>query len=362
MLFKNFVTPCANRLLLPPAALVARAFMAFLIPSSLMDSTNTTGENSAIIQIAKLSGSTIVYITNLLINHVADFHAFVQLMRPRQWYKNLVFFIAFIFSKNLANTNIYYSLALGFVSLCLVSSANYVTNDILDMKNDASHPEKKNRPLPSGRITASEAYVLALALLLVSFALAYAVNLAFFSAMILFFALTQIYSFHAKKVVFVDIVLVSINFVIRAISGALAISVVFSPWLVLCSFLLALFISASKRASDFMLLGKDAWRYKIVFKQYTPELLNNVVVASIAMLLLSYSSYSFLSTTHNDYIMMATIPVATFLVFRYMFLLYSRSWITRNPENVFTDSQMFFGMALWLALVLLSLYTTNRAL
>ncbi|MEW6329202.1 MAG: UbiA family prenyltransferase [Candidatus Micrarchaeota archaeon] len=292
---------------------------------------------------------------------MARLSAFIQLMRPQQWYKNLIFFTAFIFSKNLANSALYAQLALGFASLCLASSANYAINDILDMKNDARHPEKKNRPLPSGKIKAGEAYFFALILLIASLALAYSVSLAFFAAILLFFTLTQIYSFRAKNIVFADIVFVSTNFVIRAISGALAINVVFSPWLVLCSFLLALFISASKRLGDLLLLGKEAWKYKQVFKYYTPELLGNVVVASMAMLLLSYSNYSFLSTSHDDYIMMATIPIAAFLVFRYTYLLYSRSPITRSPEKVFKDGQMFFGVALWLALVLLSLYINHGA-
>ncbi len=274
----------------------------------------------------------------------------LKIARPTQWYKNLVVFVALAFSGNLFSPALFFKEIMAFAALCLVSSGNYALNDLRDAEQDKLHPEKRHRPLATGALSKNSAILLAIALLFTGFSLAWSLGELFFASAIALFALTQAYSLYFKQIAFADVLAISSNFVVRAVAGALAISVVFSPWLVLCSFLLALFLALAKRRSDIALLGEKAATHRKVLGIYTKELLDHLLVIATTLLLAAYSIYSFSAPFKNAEMLMATIPIAMFLVFRYFHLAHQGHEIARHPELVFFDKQMLIAMLVWAAI------------
>jgi len=279
---------------------------------------------------------------------------YVRMVRPSQWYKNLLVFLGIMFAKEFLDFSLYPILITGFILFCLVSGANYIVNDIKDFREDRKHPEKRNRAIASGRVGRGRAFILAMVLLLVSLGTAYVIHFWFFVFLLVFFILTQFYTFFLKDVVFADVTVISLNFVIRAVAGAVIINVYVSPWLIVCTFFFALFLALCKRRGDIILLGREAENTRKVLKYYTKELTDIAVSSSAATLLLSYAMYSFLAA--EGYLMMLTIPVVTFLVFRYLYLTIAQTEIARHPEKVFRDRQTIVGMMVWILMVFLTLY------
>src|SRR3989338_1399472 len=207
------------------------------------------------------------------IKHQNKMKNYIRLLRIQQWYKNLLIYLPLIFGGQLFNIDSLLNITLGFVSLCFISSANYIINDIVDLKNDKLHPEKSKRPLASGKIAIKEAIFFALLSLVFSLAIALNLPFYFLLSVITIFMLTQIYSLYLKNIIFVDIILIGINFVIRTISGFFIIDVPFSPWLIICPFFLSLFLSIGKRESESRFIKRD-YNQSGVLRHYTSELTN----------------------------------------------------------------------------------------
>lgn len=277
----------------------------------------------------------------------------VQLIRVRQWYKNLVVFLPLIFSGLLFDLNLFILTILAFISLCFISSSNYILNDIIDLKYDSIHPEKKSRPITSGKISISFGIILSILFLAASLFIAYFMSNLFLISIITLFILNQIYSLFLKKEAFIDIIIVATNFVIRAASGVFVIEREISPWLILCPFFLALFLSIGKREAEIQFLKDDSHKHKEVLKFYTPEITINLLTISTALLIMSYSLYVFLS---GHKLLLITLPIAIFVIFRYLYLIYNRSSIPRHPEISYKDKRLLIGSLIWLIMILLVLY------
>jgi 4-hydroxybenzoate polyprenyltransferase len=269
---------------------------------------------------------------------------YVNLLRIRQWYKNLVIFLPIFFIGQLFQLTELYLVGFGFLSLCLASSANYVFNDLKDLKKDQLHPEKRSRPLASGNIKKYEAIILTLLLYLLSLLGAYLLTPWFFGAVAALVVIAQVYTLFLKNILFADILTIAALFVIRAVSGAFLINSKISPWLVLCPFFLSLFLSVGKRHSEMLLLKEKAGETRVVLQEYTPELTNSLMIISTALLVVSYALYSFLSE-HNN--LLITLPFALFVIFRFYYLIGCGSIIGRHPEKVITDKAMVIGITLW---------------
>jgi len=174
---------------------------------------------------------------------------FVKLMRPKQWSKNLVIFLPLIFAQQLFIPVSLWKTVIGFFALSLISSTNYILNDIIDKERDKQNPEKRSRPIASGKVRIWEAIILAIILAIVSVYLSYSLSTVFLGLVLLLFISTQLYTFWLKKEPFADILTISVNFVIRTISGAFVITkgllpyVDISPWLILTPFFIALFLA-----------------------------------------------------------------------------------------------------------------------
>jgi 4-hydroxybenzoate polyprenyltransferase len=273
-------------------------------------------------------------------------------MRPKQWYKNLVIFIGIIFSINLLNLNLWIDVIAAFTIFCILSGSIYVLNDILDLEKDKNHPKKKNRPLASGRLKVAHALTFAIILIFISLTGAYLLNLQFFMVSVAFFILMLVYSFFLKEIIIVDIMVISIGFVLRAMAGALAIGVYVSPWLIICAFLLALFLALGKRRHELVLLKENASNHRKILGEYSTDMLDQMINITTSALIMSYSLYTFFSG--NTYIMI-TIPFAFYGLFRYIFLVHARN-MGGEPEMIFKDKGMVISIVLWVIVVVCVLY------
>ncbi len=273
-------------------------------------------------------------------------------MRPKQWYKNLVIFIGIIFSINLLNLNLWIDVIAAFTIFCILSGSIYVLNDILDLEKDKNHPKKKNRPLASGRLKVSHALTSAIILICIALTGAYLLNLQFFMVSVAFFILMLVYSFFLKEIIIVDIMVISIGFVLRAMAGALAIGVYVSPWLIICAFLLALFLALGKRRHELVLLKENASNHRKILGEYSTEMLDQMINITTSALIMSYSLYTFFSG--NIYIMI-TIPFAFYGLFRYIFLVHARN-MGGEPEMIFKDKGTVISIVLWVIVVVCVLY------
>lgn len=273
-----------------------------------------------------------------------SFSDFVELLKVRHWYKNTLVFVGIIFSMKLFEVQYYLPLIMAFFSFCFASSAGYIFNDIFDKELDKKHPEKKLRPIAKDRISVRNASYIAFSLLLLALTLAYVLPNNLFLLVLLLFVSTVIYSVLLKRFMFLDVIIIAINQIIRAIAGCIVISVEVSPWLVICVFLMALLLAFSKRDGD--LVFEDS------MGEYTSDFLKYLSFSTISMLLISYFIYASL-VSHK---MLFTIPVVTFIIFRFAYLTQIRKDISRNAPKVFTDLQILIGVFIWLIQVLVFLY------
>jgi 4-hydroxybenzoate polyprenyltransferase len=272
----------------------------------------------------------------------------IKLIRVKQWYKNLVVFLAIFFAGEVFNFELLSITLVAFIALCFMSSVNYILNDLRDVKEDRLHPDRKLRPLASGNISNLRAIVLAVILFILSISVSLYVSYKFLAILLAFFLLTQIYTFYLKNILFADILTIASLFVIRAVSGAYAIGVIISPWLILCPFFLALFLAACKRYANVLLLGKNAMKTKFVLKNYTLDLTKTLMIISTILLIMSYSLYSFLSIYNK---LLLSLPFALFVMFRYYYLVTSGFNIGREPQKAFRDWPIVVGMILWVLVV-----------
>ncbi|MBD3261555.1 MAG: decaprenyl-phosphate phosphoribosyltransferase [Candidatus Altiarchaeales archaeon] len=272
---------------------------------------------------------------------------YADLLRVQQWYKNLVVFLALFFTNNLLNLDYLFETILGFVSLCLVSSSYYILNDIKDVEGDRLHPEKKNRPIASGKVTVFEAYATSLVLFASSVFIAYYLSPVFLFFVLALFISSTLYSVWLKRIAFIDIHVIAFNFLLRAVSGAFLISVPASAWLISTVFFLALVLALSKRRVELSLLGGNAIQHKAVYEVYSRDLLDRLMFLCAAILLVNYSLYTI--EVHEGGAMMLTIPFATFIVFRYLYLSRENHVLARKTHLVFTDPQILASLFLWIS-------------
>ena len=273
-------------------------------------------------------------------------------MRPKQWYKNLILFVGIVFSHNLFSFSMWFAVISAFTIFCMLSGGNYVINDVLDIERDKKHPTKRKRPIASGKVKKSYAILFASILIILALSGSYLINSPFFVVSIVFFLLHNAYTLFLKHIILVDVLIISTNFVIRAIAGCVAISVLISPWLIICAFLLALFLALGKRRHELVLLGEEAKTHRKILQDYSTEMLEQMICITSGALIISYSLYTFLA---DNIYMMLTIPFAVYGLFRYLFLVHAKNF-GGETEMIFKDKGMLLSMILWAALVVLILY------
>ena len=254
-----------------------------------------------------------------------------KLLRVHQWYKNLLVFAALFFSLNFFNLHLLIRTLCAFFLLCFVSSANYIVNDVVDYKRDSLNPEKKNRPIASGKVSRSFALLISFLLYAFGFYYSYVLNINFFLSVLTLSLLTLSYSLFLKNYVFMDILLISTNFAIRALSGVFVISVALSVWFILVIFFFAIFLVAGKRYGDLTFLTTRQKNYKPVLKQYNQEVLDSILVISLSAIIVLYGLYSYFSTHH---LMLYLYPLLLYILFKYYYLILQNKPEVRNPEKL----------------------------
>jgi 4-hydroxybenzoate polyprenyltransferase len=269
--------------------------------------------------------------------------AFVSL-RPRQWPKNLLLFAGIIFAAKLGDAGRWAEAAAIFVAYCAASSAAYLVNDMLDASEDRLHPVKRDRPIARGELPAERALVLSAALAAGSLAIAATLGFASLVFLLGFVALQLAYSLGLKRVVLVDVSVISGLFVIRAAAGAAAVDVRISPWLLVCTALLALFLGLAKRRGELVLVSAAETPGRSVLDGYTlgfvDRLLNVVAVATAG----AYAAYAV--TAHSAW-MAFTIPFVVAGLARYLVLVH-RHELGEEPENVLlADRTILACVAVW---------------
>lgn len=274
-------------------------------------------------------------------------------MRPKQWYKNLILFVGIVFSMNLLNIQMWINVISAFIIFCMLSGSEYIINDIIDIEKDRKHPKKCKRPIASGELKTSHALLFTITLAIIGGGGAYLINTHFIAISISYFLLIIFYSLFLKHIIIVDFLVISIGFVIRAVAGCLAIEVLISSWLIICAFLLALFLALGKRRHELVLLGEEAKNHRKILREYSTNMLDQMIAITTGALIVSYSMYTFL--TDNIY-MMLTIPFVIYGLFRYLFLIHARN-IGGEPEMLFKDKGMLTSIISWTALVVLILYS-----
>ncbi len=279
-----------------------------------------------------------------------------QLFRIQQWYKNLLIFLPLIFSGNLLNLDFLLITIAGFFALCFVSSSQYILNDFLDVKKDQKHPEKKNRPIASGKINLLQIILIFFLTLFLGLYISFKLNNDFGIIALILVIVSLSYTLVLKYEIIADILTISTNFVLRAISGAYLIKVVISPWLILGVFFLATFLVTGKRHGEALYLGnlgKKSEKIRKTLTNYTKELTNTLMIISTTLLILCYALYSFFSQ-HTG--LLITLPFAWYTIIRYFNLVQQGHKIARQPEKTIFDKRIMLSAGIWTILTFLILY------
>lgn len=266
----------------------------------------------------------------------------VREIRPWQWYKQGVMLLGVVFSGNLLNADAWLDLTVGIVSFTALAGAIYVVNDISDVEADRNHPEKRHRPIASGDVSIPLAAAFGGVLAAGGLAGAASLGLPFLVVSVAYAGQNVLYSAVLKEIPFVDVIVVAVGFVLRAIAGVVAIQVVLSPWLIVCTFLLALVLAIGKRRSE-LEMSADAATTRSVLDTYTEGSIDQLLVMVMATLLLSYSLYTF---SRTDPIMMVTLPFAFYGVFRYHYLVRTTD-VAGRPEFLLTDLPSVLNLLVW---------------
>lgn len=277
---------------------------------------------------------------------------YIKTLRPEQWYKNLLVFLAIIYSFSLLDFKKLNMAFLGFIVLSVLSSANYIFNDIIDKKNDVKNNLKSDRTIASGKVSIKNAFAIFFGLLAAGWLASFGLGYNFFLLMVSFVAISTAYTLYLKKEMFVDILAIAINFAIRAVSGAVLIGVYVSPWLILCPSFLSLFISVGKRRAETSILGKNALKYRSTLSYYTEDLTNSLMIITTTILIVSYTFYTL--SMGNKLIL--TLPVVLYGIFRYFKFVYQNPLTASKPELVFKDARLMLALILWAFMTIALLY------
>jgi 4-hydroxybenzoate polyprenyltransferase len=280
-------------------------------------------------------------------------------LRPHQWTKNLVVLAALAFSKHLFDPDAVARAGLALVLFCALSGAVYVVNDLADVERDRLHPLKRSRPVASGALGVGTARAAAAVLVAAALAGALLLGSGFFACAVAYLGLNLAYSLGVKDLVILDVLAIAIGFVLRAVAGALAIQVLFSEWLLVCTILLALFLALAKRRHELVTL-EDAAGHRRILAEYSPYLLDQMIAVTTASCLTAYAFYTLAPETVAKYQtdrLALTIPFVIYGIFRYLYLVHRKEQGGSPSDVLLTDRPLLVAVALWAAAVVLIVYT-----
>lgn len=284
---------------------------------------------------------------------------FCSFLRVRDWVKNVFLFAPIVFSGELFNPSAQLLIWPAFFLFCFLSSSVYVLNDIMDIELDRQHPVKKNRALPSGKISVRHAWIIFFALAFPSLAFAFALGESFALTAVLYLLVNVAYSCLLKNVVILDVFAIAACFVIRVVAGAYVIDVPPSEWLLICSFLLALFLAFSKRRRELTLLESESASHRLVLGKYSPHLLDQMISIVTSVCIVGYILYTQSPATVAKFgttELIYTFPFVVYGIFRYLYLVHRHDEGGRPAETLLTDRPLLITIFLWILASALIIY------
>ena len=283
----------------------------------------------------------------------------IRAFRPHQWVKNVFVFAALIFSRNLLNPELVVDTLLAFMAFSLTASAIYLINDVADYERDRLHPKKSKRPIASDLVKRGTAVVMSICSATCGIGLAWYLNTETGVVLTVYGLMNLAYSFRLKHLVLLDVFIIAAGFLLRVSAGAFAINVPISPWLLLCTFFIALFLAFCKRRHELVSLGDNAAAHRGILAEYSTPFIDKMVSALASMTVMSYALYTIdpgviVELKTNGLIM--TLPLVVFGVFRYLYLVHQRQ-LGGSPTEIVLRDRSIQGIAiLYLVVVIVCIY------
>ena len=273
----------------------------------------------------------------------------LQLMRPKHWTKNVFLFAALVFGQKLTDPVAIGEAVGGFICFCLAASAVYIFNDIIDREADRLHPEKRNRPLAAGDVRVGSAAVVSVLCAAAALAGSLVLGRSFAAIILAYITLVVLYTLLLKRVMILDCIVISVGFCLRAMAGAEAVSVFISPWLIVCTFALCLFLAFSKRLAELAQLRQDSESFRKALAGYTPELLAHMVDVTSGLAVVCFLLYAMdertlrLFGTNN---LAYTTPFVLYCVFRFSASM-QKGRYSDPVQLILSDWPFQIGLVLW---------------
>jgi 4-hydroxybenzoate polyprenyltransferase len=314
--------------------------------SSLMGRT----PDSNVTHIPETAGtSSILYVT------ISVFRS----LRPTHWIKNGLLFAGLVFGGKLLDLAAVASALVAFLCFCVLSSGFYLLNDVRDVAADRLHPSKRLRPVAAGELAPRTAELAGVALVGMAVAASVLLGAPFLVAVLAYASLMTAYNLGLKQIVILDVFAIAAGFVIRAAAGAIAVGVTISPWLLVCTMLLALLLSFGKRRHELLTL-EQARLHRKNLESYSRAMLDQCVAVTAAGTLIAYAVYTFdAHTALPDQRMMITVPIVAYGIFRYLFLLYQLGQGGAPESMVLTDRGLLGAVGLWSAVSVALFYVAR---
>ena len=280
-------------------------------------------------------------------------------LRPGQWTKNLLVFAALVFAVRIFDIPSVIRSLETFVIFCGLSGVVYLVNDVMDREGDRRHPLKSLRPIAAGEVSVPVAIVFGAVLGVASLSAAFLLGWRVGAISATYLGLMFFYSGPLKHIVILDVLTISIGFVLRAAAGAAAINVAISHWLFACTILLALFISLAKRRHELVLLADGATSHRPILGEYTPYLLDQMIAVVASSTLISYTFYTMSPETVEKFHtsgLSLTIPFPLYGIFRYLYLVHRREGGGSPADLLLNDRPLLMCVTLWVAAVVVVVY------
>ncbi len=279
--------------------------------------------------------------------------------RPQQWIKNLLLLAPLLFAKKLSDRNRIAEALAAFAVFCALSAGVYLLNDLLDRKRDLSHPVKSRRPIASGRLRPGTVIAALLTLFAGGLACAWLLSPAFAVTALSYVLLNLAYSFYLKEKVILDVMTIAFGFVLRALAGAVAIDVEISPWLILCTILLSLFLAFCKRRCELESLERASANHRITLGEYSLTFLDQMISITTASTVVCYSFYTISPEVEQKLgtqRLFVTIPFVLYGIFRYLYLVHRRGQGGNPASSLLADRPLLVCVGLWAGVVAAILY------
>ncbi|HEX3074147.1 MAG TPA: decaprenyl-phosphate phosphoribosyltransferase [Ignavibacteriales bacterium] len=284
---------------------------------------------------------------------------YFQLMRVKQWIKNLFIFAPVIFSRHLSDARDLSTVFLAFLTFSLSSSAVYIFNDINDVESDRLHPIKKNRPIARGVISIKKAVFLLAIIIALVVASITLFNYSFIAVLFAYILLNVFYTIKLKNVVIIDLMSIAAGFMLRVIGGAFVIEVYISSWLILATLFISLFLAVMKRRSELDVTQTDSPGTRKVLAEYSSNFIEQIVSVSAAGVIICYALYTVSERTIREFNTEAMIYTTVFVVFgifRFMYLVYKKSKGENATEIMLTDAPMIINILLYILTIIIIVY------